>query len=156
MSCRGGCRGLPSPARRCVRHPVFDGLGKVTLRRVRDAEVPVLRVPAFPRPVAHLLCNRQALRVVLDGIGKVPLRTIRVAEVPVRPALLRPVAHLLCNRQFLRVVLVALEKSPGDRYAIPRFEFPYAWPSPAQSPTSSAFARACVWYPMTLEKLPSE
>ena len=55
---------------------------------------PVL--PALPRQVANLLCNRQVLRVVLDGLAEVTLRTIRVAEVPVLP---RPVAQLLCNRK---------------------------------------------------------
>jgi hypothetical protein len=63
---------------------------------VASEEVPIR--PAFPRPVAHLLCNRQVLRVVLDGLAKVSLRPIREAEVPVCGALPRPVAHLFCNR----------------------------------------------------------
>jgi hypothetical protein len=50
---------------------------------------------SLPRPVAHLLCNRQVLRVVLDGLAEVTLRLARVAEALLRPALPRPVAHLL-------------------------------------------------------------
>ena len=42
---------------------------------VASAKVPVRL--ALPRPVAHLLCNRQVLRVVLDGLRIVPLRLIR-------------------------------------------------------------------------------
>ena len=67
---------------------VLDGLDIAPLRLIRVAEVSVR--PALPYPVAHLLCNRQALRVVLDGLAEVPLRLIRVAEVPVRRALPRP------------------------------------------------------------------
>ena len=63
---------------------------------VARAEAPVR--PDLPCPVAHLLCNRQALRVVLDGLAEISMRLVRVAEVPVRPAFPRPVAHLLCNR----------------------------------------------------------
>ena len=63
------------------------GDGFVTLVQVHVASAEVRVRPALPRPVAHLLCNRQVLRVVLDGLVKVPLRLIRVAEVPVRPAL---------------------------------------------------------------------
>jgi hypothetical protein len=59
----------------------------------------------YTLPVAHILCNRQVLRVVLDGLAEVTLRLIHVANVPVRPALPSPVAHLLCNLQVLRVVL---------------------------------------------------
>ena len=54
----------------------------------RDAEVPVRR--ALPRPVAHLLCNRQVLRVVGDGLAEVPLRLIRAPEVPRTPCLPPP------------------------------------------------------------------
>ena len=42
---------------------------------VACAKVPVRL--ALPRSVAHLLCNRQVLRVVLDGLRIVPLRLIR-------------------------------------------------------------------------------
>ena len=55
-------------------------------------------LPFLPRPITHLLCNRQVLHVVLDRLGKVPQRPIRDAEVRVRRALPRPVTHLLCNR----------------------------------------------------------
>ena len=65
---------------------------------------------ALPRPVAHLLYNRQVPCVVLDGLAKVPLRPIRVAEGGVRTALTRPVTHLLCHRQTLGVVLDGLGK----------------------------------------------
>jgi hypothetical protein len=44
--------------------------GKVPKRPIRAPEVPVRH--ALPRPVAHLLCNHQVLRVVLDGLGKFP------------------------------------------------------------------------------------
>ena len=126
---------------------------RVPLRIIRDAEVPVR--PALPRPVAHLLCNRQVLRVVGDGLAEVPLRPIRVAEVPVCPALPRPVAHLLCNRQVIaRGSVMAWLKSPCDSYAHPRF--PYATPSPARSPTSFAIARCCAWYVMALLKSPCD
>ena len=80
------------------------------------AEVPVRL--ALPRPVAHVLCNRQALRVVLDGLAEVPLRPIRVAEVPVRRALPHPVAHLLCNRQVLRVAEATRVRSMQDRHLL--------------------------------------
>jgi hypothetical protein len=121
------------------------------LRLIRDAEVRVR--PALPRPVAHLLCNRQVLHVVLDGLGMVPLdglgivplRRIRVAEALVRPALPRPVAHLLCNRQ----------ESPGPARGtrwpwnsplrlIRAPEVPYAQPSPARSPTSFAIKNTII------------
>jgi hypothetical protein len=72
---------------------------------IRVAEVPVR--PALPRPVAHLLCNRQALRVVLDGLRIVPKTPIRI-RFPYSPALPRPVAQLLCNRQALRLELHGL------------------------------------------------
>jgi hypothetical protein len=51
---------------------VLDGLAEVTLRPIRVAEVRVRH--ALPRPVAHLLCDRQVLRVVLDGLCIVTLR----------------------------------------------------------------------------------
>ena len=82
---------------------VGDGFDVLVQVHVASAEVPVR--PALPLTVAHLLCNRQMLRVVFYSLRIVPLRMIRVAEVPVRRALLRPVAHLLCNRQVLPVVL---------------------------------------------------
>jgi hypothetical protein len=84
---------------------------------VATAEVSVYLTPV-PRPVAHLLGNRQALRVVLDGLRIVPLRTIRVAEVPVRDALPTlpppglPPPWPWYYGQVLLVVLSALEKFP--------------------------------------------
>jgi hypothetical protein len=57
--------------------------------------VPVRR--ALPRPVPHLLCNRQVLHVVLDGLEELTLQLIRVAEVRVLLAFPRPVDHLLCH-----------------------------------------------------------
>ena len=63
---------------------VGDGFIVLVQVHVASAEAPVR--PALPRPVAHLLCNRQALRVVLDGLVKVPLRLIRDAQIRVRPA----------------------------------------------------------------------
>jgi hypothetical protein len=51
----------------------FDVLGQV---HVASAKVPVR--PDLPRPIAHLLCNCQVLRVVLDGLAEVPLRPTRV------------------------------------------------------------------------------
>ena len=77
---------------------------------VASAEFPVRR--ALPRPDAHLLCNRQVLRVVVDGLAEVPLQLIRDAEVSIRPALPRPVAHLLCNRKAQREVLDGLAEVP--------------------------------------------
>ncbi len=56
---------------RQVLRVVLDGLVKVPLRLIRVAEVPVR--PALPRPVAHLLCNRQVQRVVLYSLCIVPL-----------------------------------------------------------------------------------
>jgi hypothetical protein len=53
---------------------------------------------ALPRPVAQLLGNRQALRVVRDRLGKVPQRLVRVPEVPVRPALPCPVHKRTVDR----------------------------------------------------------
>ena len=50
---------------------VLDGLGKDPLRIIRAAEVPVRHT--LPRPVAHLLSNRQALRVVLNGLSSAGL-----------------------------------------------------------------------------------
>jgi hypothetical protein len=63
---------------------VGDGFDVLVQVHVSSAKVPVC--PALPRPVAHLLCNRQVLRVVRDGLAEVPLRLIRDAEVPVRHA----------------------------------------------------------------------
>jgi len=57
---------------------VGDGFDVLVQQHVASPEVPVR--PALPRPVAHLLGNRQVLRVVLDGLAEVPLRLIRVAE----------------------------------------------------------------------------
>ena len=127
---------------------VGDGFDVLVQVHVASAKISVR--PALPRPVAHLLCNHQVLRVVRDGLRIVPLRPIRVAEVPVRPALPRPVAHLLCNRQVLRVELEGLAEVPL------RPRLPYAMTSPARSPTSFAIARCCVWYSMALLKSPSE
>ena len=67
---------------------VGDGLDVLVQVHVASAEVSVRG--ALPRPVAHLLCNRQALRVVLDGLAEVTLRLIRDAEVRVRLALPSP------------------------------------------------------------------
>jgi hypothetical protein len=89
---------------------VLDALRIVTLPFIRVAEVPVR--PALHRPVAHLLCNRQALLVELDRLAEIPLRLVRVAEVRVRRALPRPVAHLLGHFQVLLVVLERLGKVP--------------------------------------------
>jgi hypothetical protein len=49
---------------------VLDGLGIAPKSMISISEVPVRL--ALPRPVAHLLCDRQLLRVVLDGLGIVP------------------------------------------------------------------------------------
>jgi hypothetical protein len=57
------------------------------LVQVHVASAKISVRPALPRPVSHLLCNRQVLRVARYGLRIVPQRTIRVAEVPVRPAL---------------------------------------------------------------------
>ncbi len=57
---------------------VLYRLGKVPQRIVRVPEAPVR--PALIRPVAHLACNRQVLRVVLDRLEKVPQRQVRVPE----------------------------------------------------------------------------
>ena len=57
---------------------VGDGFDVLVQVHVASAEVPVRH--ALPRPVAHLLCNRQVLRVVLDGLAEVPLRLIRDAQ----------------------------------------------------------------------------
>jgi hypothetical protein len=107
---------------------VGDGFDELVQVHVASAEIPVR--PAFPRPVAHLLCNRQALRVVLDGLAEVPLRLIRVAKVPVRPALPRPVAHLLGNLQVLRVVLDRLGKVPQRLVRVPQVPVRAALPRP--------------------------
>jgi hypothetical protein len=116
---------------------------------VASAEVPML--PALPSPVAHLLCNRQALREVFYGLAKVPLRLIHIPEVPVRPALPCPFAHHLCNCQVLRdlrVVVDGLAKVPLRPILIPEVRVRLA---PAWSPTSFAIARCFVWYSMALE-----
>ena len=59
---------------RCCQGMLFfevgDGLDVLVQVHVASAEVSVRG--ALPRPVAHLLCNRQVLRVVLDRPGKVP------------------------------------------------------------------------------------
>ena len=48
-----------------------DGFDVLVQVHVASAEFPVRL--ALPRPVAHLLCNRQVLRVVLlDGLAEVP------------------------------------------------------------------------------------
>jgi hypothetical protein len=44
---------------------VLYSLRIVPLRQKRAPKVPVRR--GLPRPVAHLLCNRQVQRVALDG-----------------------------------------------------------------------------------------
>jgi hypothetical protein len=62
-----------------------DGFDVLVQVHVESAEVPIR--PALPRPVAHLLCNRQVLRVVLERLAEVLLRLIPDAEVRVRPAL---------------------------------------------------------------------
>ena len=90
------CASFSDIAKVMLYFEVGGGFEVLVQMHVASAEVSVRR--ALPRPVAHLLCNRQVLRVVPDGLGIVPLRTIRDAEVPVRPAFPRPVAHLLCNR----------------------------------------------------------
>ena len=51
---------------------VGDGIDVLVQVHVASAEVLVR--PALPRPVAHLLCNRQSLPVVLNGLAEVPLR----------------------------------------------------------------------------------
>jgi hypothetical protein len=91
-------------------YEVGDGFIVLVQVHVASAEAPVR--PVLPRPVAHLLCNRQALRVVLHGLAEVPQRIINVPEVPVRLALPRPGAHPLCNCQGLRVVIDGLGKVP--------------------------------------------
>jgi len=48
---------------------VGDGFDVLVQVQVASSEVSVR--PALPRPVAHLLCNRQSLRVVLDGLAEV-------------------------------------------------------------------------------------
>ena len=55
------------------------GDGFDVLVQVHEASAKVSVRPFLPRSVPHLLCNRQALRVVLDGLAEVPLRLIRVA-----------------------------------------------------------------------------
>jgi len=117
---------------------VIDCLAEVTLRFIRVAEIPVR--PALSRLVAHLLCNRQVLRVVLDGLDEVSLRLIRDAEVPVRPP--SPARSPTCftiDRHCVWYSMTLL-KSPCEKYAVPRF--PYALPSPARSPTCFAIARS--------------
>ena len=49
---------------------VGDGFDEIVQVLVASSEVPVR--PALPRPVAHLLCNRQALRVVFEALLKSP------------------------------------------------------------------------------------
>jgi len=57
---------------------VGDGFDVLVQVHVASAEFPVRS--ALPRPVAHLLCNRQVLRVVVDGLAEVPLQLIRVGS----------------------------------------------------------------------------
>jgi hypothetical protein len=90
--------------------PIIMG---VALRLIRVAEVSLR--PPLPRPVAHLLCNRQVLRVVLDGLAKVPLRQTRIVPSPSRSP-----ASFSIARHFVWFS-IALEKSPCARYAFPRF-----------------------------------
>jgi hypothetical protein len=75
--------GRPPPSKAAWK--VGDGFDVLVQVHVASAEVPVRL--ALPRPVAHLLCNRQVLPVVVDGPAEVPLRPIRDAEVPIRHAL---------------------------------------------------------------------
>jgi hypothetical protein len=43
--------------------------------------IPEVRIrPALSRPIAHVLCNRQALRVIVDRLVKVPQRLVRNPE----------------------------------------------------------------------------
>ena len=49
---------------------VDDGFDELVQVHVASAEVSVRT--AIPRLVAHLLCNRQVLRVVRDGLGNAP------------------------------------------------------------------------------------
>ena len=50
---------------------VGDGFDVLVQVQVASADVTVR--PALPRPVAHLLCNRQVQRVVLYSLCIVPL-----------------------------------------------------------------------------------
>ena len=51
----------------------IDVLVQVVLVQVHAASAEVSARPALPRPVAHLLCNRQVQRVVLYSLCIVPL-----------------------------------------------------------------------------------
>ena len=79
---------------------------------VARAEVPAR--PALPHPVVHLLCNRQALRVVRDGLDEVPLRLIRVAEVRVRRALPARLPTSVAIARCSMWCSSALEKFPSE------------------------------------------
>ena len=72
---------------------VGDGFDVLVHVQVASTKVPVC--PALPRPVARLVCNCKALRVVLDCLAGVTLRLTRAPEAPVRPALPCPVPNLL-------------------------------------------------------------
>ena len=58
---------------------VLDRLRKVPMRPICVPEIPVRL--ALPRPVPHLLCDRQVLRFVLDRLRKVTKRLIRTSDV---------------------------------------------------------------------------
>ena len=74
---------------------VGDGFVDIVQVQVASAESPICL--ALHRPVGHLLCNRQVLRVVLYGLAKAPLRLICAPKVPVRraPALVGSIGKLL-------------------------------------------------------------
>ena len=76
---------------------LLDRLDRVPQRLTSVPEVTV-RHP-LRRPVAYLLCNRQALRVVLELLGMVPQPPVRHPDVPAHRLLHRSVARLLCNCQ---------------------------------------------------------
>ena len=67
---------------------------------------------ALPRPVAHLLCNRQALRMVLDGLVNVPLRHARNPRFP--NALHSPARSLTSFAIARHCVWYSMEKSLSD------------------------------------------
>ena len=90
---------------------VGDGFDVLVQVHVASAKVPVRL--ALHRPVPHLLCHRQALRVVLDGLAEVPLRLIRVAQVSVRCDLPRRSASFTIARRCVWYSM-ALSKSPCD------------------------------------------
>ena len=102
-----------------------------------------------PRPVAHLLCNRQMLPVVLDGLAEAPLRPIRAPEVRVRPAR-SPTSFAIAR--CCPWCSMALLKSPCDRNAHPRFAYAVGFAAvrvsaraaATQSPLCPAF-HALIW-----------